>query len=90
MAQAFTQMGDAYTDADGWYLAQIKATGSKTNHNGYRDQNNNNKVDKSEAYPTTQMGACAGKWAKVNWTVVDPIGYQGAAAALRGRRGASH
>ncbi len=69
-------MGDAYTDADGWYFAQFLATGKATGYNAYWDVNNNNKIDAGDLYKATTMGGAAGKWANVDFTVVDPVGYQ--------------
>jgi hypothetical protein len=71
------RMGDAYTDADGWYYAQFMATGKKTDYKVYWDQNNNNVIDTGEKglVKAVAMGGAAGKWAEVNLTVVDPVGY---------------
>jgi uncharacterized repeat protein (TIGR01451 family) len=68
-------MGDARSDADGWYFSQFLATGKQTAYNVYWDRNDNNKVDAGEVYKSVQMGGAAGKWANVDFTVVDPVGY---------------
>jgi hypothetical protein len=72
-----TVVGDAYTDADGWYYAQFMATGKKTGYKVYWDQNNDGKITGNEVnlVKQTDMGGAAGKWAEVNLTVIDPVGY---------------
>jgi hypothetical protein len=72
---AGTLMGDAYTDADGWYYAQFMATGKQAEYKVYWDQNNNNTIDVGEVSKTVLMGGAAGKWADADFTVVDPVGY---------------
>jgi hypothetical protein len=67
-------VGDAYTDDDGWYFLQLQAPGKKTDYRVYWDQNNDNSVV-GDSYKTTALGGTAGKWANVDFSVVDPVGY---------------
>jgi len=67
-------MGDAVTDADGWYFAQFMATGKATDYKVYWDKGNDNSTA-GDVYKTVMMGGSAGKWAEQDWTVVDIVGY---------------
>jgi hypothetical protein len=68
-------VGDAYTDDDGWYYAQFTATGKKSDYKVYWDQNNNNTIQAGELSQNVAIGGSAGKWANVDFTLVDPVGY---------------
>jgi hypothetical protein len=72
-------MGDAWTDADGWYYTEFMATGKKTGYSVVWDQDGDGNWAEDALLPdhvkTVEMGGSAGKWAQVDYTVVDPTGY---------------
>lgn len=72
-----TIMGDASTDEDGWYYTEFMATGKMTDYTVWWDQNDDGNWDDEplDNGKVVQMGGKAGKWAQVDFTMVDPIGY---------------
>ena len=69
------QIGDAWSDEDGWYYAQFMATGKMTDYTVVWDENANGVLDDSDHAVDVPMGGHAGKWAQADFTVTDPSGY---------------
>ncbi|HEU5284469.1 MAG TPA: hypothetical protein VFU53_11690, partial [Burkholderiales bacterium] len=68
--------GTATTDADGWWYTEFLATGKASTYKAYWDQDGDgNVVGDGDPFKTTSLGGSAGKWAQVDFTVVDPVGY---------------